>query len=406
MGRLQLARHIAKQNIEEAMEKAKENYDKKVVQYKFKINQQVLLDEHYYLNRNQKISPKFTGPHIITKIKGDCNVELLLDNGKNAIVHVNRLKPYNSFENMGQNFSKAERGWDNDDLEVTDEFLTNNPDPPCDTQERPTNLGHSENKRLTRRQVQEQGMIYNDELKIFENVNPSEAIEALRRKNNKSVIHRKIKETKNYYIVEDVYYQVGLFENPKPPPKEEKAEPSIIKEEILEPYIKSPTPPLEIEIEEVIKAPEIDQTFRLSPAKFEIPARHIAFKTEPQTFFIPNSPVNIEKPKSKPFQFTRQILKEAADAIIPPPKASSHDDRPVKTVKSYSDLIPGKPIPTGTIPKNVNPHRGQRELPPPLDRTFTLETPSAIPTPSETPGREDDPPSQNTRSRRTVEDPP
>jgi len=78
--------------------------------YIFKVNQPVLLDEHYYLNRNQKLAPKYTGPHIITKLKGDCNVELLLDNGKFNIVHVNRLKPYIIARKCeGQNFHRRER---------------------------------------------------------------------------------------------------------------------------------------------------------------------------------------------------------------------------------------------------------------------------------------------------------
>ena len=123
MGRLQLARHLAKQSIEEQMEKAKQNYDKKVHPYQFKVNQLVLLDEHYFLGKNQKLAPKYSGPHLLTKLKGECNVELLLQNGKTCIVHVNRLKPYESFENSKENFSKL--GRDND---VNERLLAENPD--------------------------------------------------------------------------------------------------------------------------------------------------------------------------------------------------------------------------------------------------------------------------------------
>ncbi len=45
--------------------------------------------------RNQKLAPKWSGPHKILRLKGECNVELLLrHNNKKLIVHVNRLKPY------------------------------------------------------------------------------------------------------------------------------------------------------------------------------------------------------------------------------------------------------------------------------------------------------------------------
>jgi hypothetical protein len=55
----------------------------------------VLLDEHSFLAKNQKLAPKWSGPHKILRLKGERNVELLLrHNNKKLITHVNRLKPY------------------------------------------------------------------------------------------------------------------------------------------------------------------------------------------------------------------------------------------------------------------------------------------------------------------------
>jgi hypothetical protein len=55
----------------------------------------VLLDKHSFLAKNQKLAPKWSGPHKILRLKGECNVELLLrHNNKKLITHVNRLKLY------------------------------------------------------------------------------------------------------------------------------------------------------------------------------------------------------------------------------------------------------------------------------------------------------------------------
>jgi hypothetical protein len=95
-----VSRNLESQFISEQSAISKQYYNKNITPHVFHENQQVLLDEHYFLNKNKKISPKFTGPHLILKLKGDCNVELLLDNGKTTIVHVNRLKTYKNIENL------------------------------------------------------------------------------------------------------------------------------------------------------------------------------------------------------------------------------------------------------------------------------------------------------------------
>ncbi len=65
MSKLQLARYLANKHIENTQSSAKQHYDKNIKIQQFYKNQPVLLDEHYYLNRNQKLAPKFTGPHLI-----------------------------------------------------------------------------------------------------------------------------------------------------------------------------------------------------------------------------------------------------------------------------------------------------------------------------------------------------
>jgi hypothetical protein len=47
------------------------------------------------LHKNQKLAPKWSGPHKVVRLKGEANVELQLrDNNKKVVVHCNRLKPY------------------------------------------------------------------------------------------------------------------------------------------------------------------------------------------------------------------------------------------------------------------------------------------------------------------------
>jgi hypothetical protein len=78
-----------------ASEEAEKQFNKKATPHVFLPEQLVLLEEHSFLAKNKKLSPKWSGPHHILRIKGDCNVELLLlHNNKKLISHVNRLKPY------------------------------------------------------------------------------------------------------------------------------------------------------------------------------------------------------------------------------------------------------------------------------------------------------------------------
>ena len=92
--RLLRARQIAQQANDNARELYTAQHDKKVKPLRYQEGQQVLLDEYAYLHKNRKLAPKFSGPHVITRLIHDTNVELKLANGRKSVVHVNRLKPY------------------------------------------------------------------------------------------------------------------------------------------------------------------------------------------------------------------------------------------------------------------------------------------------------------------------
>ncbi len=93
--KLLFARNVARQNNEDASEAARQQFDSTAAAHKFLPQQLVLLDEHSFLGKNQKLVPKWSGPHKILRLKGDCNVELQLKhNNRKTVVHANRLKPY------------------------------------------------------------------------------------------------------------------------------------------------------------------------------------------------------------------------------------------------------------------------------------------------------------------------
>ncbi len=93
--KLLIARDVARQNNEDASDTARSQYDLKAAPHKFLPQQLVLMDEHSFLHKNQKLAPKWSGPHKVVRLKGEANVELQLrHNNKKVIVHCNRLKPY------------------------------------------------------------------------------------------------------------------------------------------------------------------------------------------------------------------------------------------------------------------------------------------------------------------------
>jgi len=93
--RLHKARMIARDHNETARDDYKKHYDAKVTHpLRYQVGQKVLLDEHAFLHKNRKLAPNWSGPHVITRLLHDTNVELLLANNKRSVVHINRLKPF------------------------------------------------------------------------------------------------------------------------------------------------------------------------------------------------------------------------------------------------------------------------------------------------------------------------
>ena len=92
--RLAMARNLAVESNLKSTEKGKEYHDRKAHPHNYSTSQMVLLEEYYFLGKNTKLSPKWSGPHEIISLKGTHNVELLMDKKKKVIVNVDRIKPY------------------------------------------------------------------------------------------------------------------------------------------------------------------------------------------------------------------------------------------------------------------------------------------------------------------------
>jgi len=91
---LKYTRQLAFQNNEVNRQHYKDYFDSKVRANVYTVGQKVLLNEFNFLHKNRKLAPKYSGPHSVTKVLHDTNVELKLLNGRKVVVHVNRLKPY------------------------------------------------------------------------------------------------------------------------------------------------------------------------------------------------------------------------------------------------------------------------------------------------------------------------
>jgi hypothetical protein len=65
-----------------ATENYKSNFDKHATFRKFHPGQWVLLDEFNFLGKNRKLSPKFSGPFKLLRLKGDSNAEIVVNNGR------------------------------------------------------------------------------------------------------------------------------------------------------------------------------------------------------------------------------------------------------------------------------------------------------------------------------------
>jgi len=201
LSRLQLIRNIARKNAQNASEEYKHSHDNNAENRDFHIGQLVLLDEHSFVGKNTKLSPKFSGPHLVKRIFGHNNVELLLDNGKLTTVHVNRLKIFHSnlhsrSQNGGgndqnkQNFPVSASNRPNDEgnivLDTDNSQQQAFPLPAA----RPTSVGNTSNNpgRLTRSQTKALGLVYNDRTNQYQNQSstdiPREQTSSVVRKNH------------------------------------------------------------------------------------------------------------------------------------------------------------------------------------------------------------------------------
>ena len=170
MQRLQLARNIARHHMEQATASYKYHFDKHALHRPFYKSQPILLDEHSFLGKNAKLAPKYSGPHVVTRLIGSNNVELLLDNGKRLVVHVNRIKPFRSltsslpgdirFQNRGGVVQHTDHEEDKNEQDIHDATRTQT------EQQRSQGVGQ-QSQRLTRSVTKREGMVYNDQLKQF-----------------------------------------------------------------------------------------------------------------------------------------------------------------------------------------------------------------------------------------------
>jgi transposase InsO family protein len=117
--RLAEARKVAIENNLLATENYKSNFDKNATFRIFHPGQWVLLDEFNFLGKNRKLSPKFSGPFKLLRLKGDSNAEIVVNNGRKMIVNVSRLRPFFGSSGDDNDFSSL-RGGRGADEEVTD----------------------------------------------------------------------------------------------------------------------------------------------------------------------------------------------------------------------------------------------------------------------------------------------
>ncbi|MBM3917836.1 MAG: DDE-type integrase/transposase/recombinase, partial [Sphingomonadales bacterium] len=211
MQRLQVARNIARQFMDKAALDYKRQHDDHAVQRTFRVNQEVLLDEHSFLNKNQKLCEKYSGPHLVTKLIGPVNLELLLQNGRKALVHVNRVKPFNCGLDTPGNVSQNGGGDGvNLNLSANDkDFPQNSNDLEVKTTFPDVDF---ETRRLTRSQTKRFGLSLNPETKTFGNSSMPN-IEAIRRKKVPKVQTQKIRQRSSTSKVRPGYIEFDFDED-------------------------------------------------------------------------------------------------------------------------------------------------------------------------------------------------
>jgi hypothetical protein len=98
---LQKLRVKAHQNAIEQGLKSKLAFDKTAVPHKFKIGDKVLISNDFYVGKNPKLAPTFTGPGEIIDIN-DTNAKVKINN-KIKILNVNKLKIFHQNEEDEEN---------------------------------------------------------------------------------------------------------------------------------------------------------------------------------------------------------------------------------------------------------------------------------------------------------------
>ena len=89
---LQHSRQLAARHNMAATDKAEQHYNITAQQHQFTQGQMVWLNETNYLGRNRKLSPNWTGPHLILRTLDNGVVELFIKN-RRVRVNVGRIKP-------------------------------------------------------------------------------------------------------------------------------------------------------------------------------------------------------------------------------------------------------------------------------------------------------------------------
>lgn len=93
--KLQKSFEIARDNILKSKETSKVNYDKKINIYKYKVGDQVLIqNKNLKPGISKKLQPTYKGPYKILKVFPNQTVKLQIKRNKSAVYHHNLLKPF------------------------------------------------------------------------------------------------------------------------------------------------------------------------------------------------------------------------------------------------------------------------------------------------------------------------
>jgi hypothetical protein len=92
-----MARDLATRNNMKATSRAEQDHNRKAQEHQYQVGQQIWLDERYFLSKNRKLAPNWSGPFLITKVRDNGSIRIKL-NRKEINVNVNRIKPFIAFD--------------------------------------------------------------------------------------------------------------------------------------------------------------------------------------------------------------------------------------------------------------------------------------------------------------------